>query len=76
MATTPTEQRGEVIDGIRYLSRQETIDFFDEQARARLGMSGEEFLRRLDAGEYNDILDDPVNHSAVVYLGALSRSVR
>jgi hypothetical protein len=32
---------------------------FDQEARFRLGMSGEEFLRRWNAGEYADDPDRP-----------------
>jgi hypothetical protein len=41
----PKRQSG----GIRCLTPEEGHQFFDEQARRRLGISGEEFLRRLDA---------------------------
>ncbi len=34
-------------------------EMFDRQARKRLGISGEEFLRRWEAGVYNDLADDP-----------------
>ena len=37
--------------GVRKLTREEGIAFFDEMARRYTGMSGEEFLRRWDAGE-------------------------
>jgi hypothetical protein len=45
--------------GIQWMTPEEGRQYFDEQARRRLGISGEEFLRRLDAGEYRDIPDDP-----------------
>ena len=32
---------------------------FDEEARIVTGLSGEEFLRRWDAGEYQEIEDSP-----------------
>ena len=47
------------VEGVRFLSREEGRAFFDEQARKLLGISGEEFLRRWDAGEYDDIFDEP-----------------
>jgi hypothetical protein len=43
---------------IRELSPEEWDQRVDEQARKRLGMSGEEFERRLNAGEI-DIDDSP-----------------
>jgi hypothetical protein len=43
---------------IRELSPEQWEQLVDEQARKYLGISGEEFKRRLDAGEI-DIDDDP-----------------
>lgn len=43
---------------------------FDEAARAWMGMSGEEFLRRLDAGEYYDIADAP-GHRHIMHLAMM-----
>jgi hypothetical protein len=39
---------------IRELSADEGRELFDRQARLRLGMSGAEFLRAWDAGEFGD----------------------
>lgn len=36
------------------MTREEAREFFDEQARAWLGMSGEEFMRAWDAGEFDE----------------------
>ena len=36
------------------LTREEGIAMFNRQARERLGMSGEEFLRKWEAGEIED----------------------
>ncbi len=33
--------------------------WFDEAVRKQMGMSGEEFLRRVDAGEWDDVWDKP-----------------
>jgi len=44
---------------VRFLSQDEAHRFFDEQARRLLNISGDDFLRRYDAGEYDEILDDP-----------------
>ncbi len=57
------------------LSREEARQFFDEQARALVGLSGEEFLRRWDAGEYAEVADDPA-HADVMYLAMLIPSGR
>jgi len=40
------------------LTEEEGRKFFDEVTRAELGMSGEEFLRRYDAGDFRGT-DDP-----------------
>ena len=74
MATTQTDT--ETLPDIVELSPEEEWAHFDSVARRRLGMSGEEFLRRLDAGEFDEIVDDPINHRWVGYLAALSPGVR
>ena len=61
---------------VRQMTHEETLDHFDAQARRRLGMSGEEFVRRLDAGEFHDIVDDPINHPGYSYLAMLADDVR
>lgn len=45
---------------------------FDEAARAMVGMSGVEFIRRYDAGEYADIPDD-AEHRNIIELGLMIR---
>lgn len=55
MATTIDE----VDSSIRYATPEEGRELFDYQARELLGLSGDEFLRRWDAGEYQDIADAP-----------------
>jgi hypothetical protein len=44
---------------IRDLNEQEGHDFFDRKAQQYLGVSGDEFIRLLEAGEYGDPDDDP-----------------
>jgi hypothetical protein len=39
---------------IVYISREEGIKLLDEQAREYLNMSGEEFLRRWETGDFED----------------------
>jgi hypothetical protein len=41
--------------GIRWLSDEEARASFDAEARRVMGMSGDEFLRRYDAGEFRKI---------------------
>ena len=55
MATAPEPEASR----IRFLDDDESHQFFDEQARRLMNMSGEEFLRRYDAGEFDEVLDDP-----------------
>lgn len=62
-------------DGIVYLTRQQARILFDQDVREKLGISGEEFLRRLDAGEYDDI-DDAPDHRDIGYLEMRSHVVR
>jgi hypothetical protein len=45
-------------NGIIWLSDDEARARFDQTSRDLLGMSGDEFLRRLDAGEWKDLIDD------------------
>jgi hypothetical protein len=53
-----------------WLDRDEARRAFDREAQARLGISGEEFLRRWDAGDYADPALDPLP-SGVERLAAL-----
>ena len=58
--TAPNRSELEVeIEGIKELTAEEARAYFDAQARRLVGMSGEEFLRRLDAGEFDDLVDQP-----------------
>ncbi len=71
MATPLSEPKTDA----RILSPEEGRVFFDETCRAYLNMSGEEFLRRWDAGEYAEVADDPA-HADVMYLAMLIPSGR
>jgi hypothetical protein len=53
MATNPDED----IVPVYVLTLEEERAQFDARARELMGISGEEFLRRLDAGEYDEIYD-------------------
>jgi hypothetical protein len=66
------EDEESVRDGIVILEDDEARAYFDATARELLGMSGEEFLRRLDAGEWEEVIDDG-EHSDHLYL-AMMRS--
>jgi hypothetical protein len=67
-----TEQ---AIEGVKELTREEGRALFEEEVQRLLGISGEEFLRRLDAGEYDDVYDTP-GHWQIGHLEILSRVVR
>ncbi len=43
------------MSGVKYITRAEGIKLFDRRTRRDLGISGEEFLRRYDAGEYRHV---------------------
>ena len=46
------------IEGIYFPTPEEARAIFDARARYELGISGEEFLRRWDNGEYQPVPDD------------------
>jgi hypothetical protein len=43
---------GRINNDIRFLGDDEAHQYFDRQAQRLLGIGGEEFLRRYDAGEF------------------------
>lgn len=55
---------------IEWFSPEETREAFDASAREWFGMSGEEFIRRWDAGEFDAIADD-ADHPQVMWLATL-----
>ncbi len=69
MATAP--DRDEDLPPIRFLTREEGRAMFDERAHELLGISGDEFLRGLDAGEYDEIFDN-LDHPEIMDLYFLS----
>ena len=44
----------EKLPPVRELTNEEAWELFDQQAQAWLGISGEEFIRRCDTGEFSD----------------------
>ncbi len=52
-----------------WFTQEESWAEFDRRARAVAGVSGEEFIRRLDAGEYDDTPDDR-EHWDLIYLSS------
>lgn len=53
----PRETWRDAIPGVHIATEQEGVALFDYQTRKELGISGEEFLVRWDAGEYRDLAD-------------------
>jgi len=75
LAPPPPRSVGATDENFHWLDVEEERQAFDEQARELLGISGEEFLRRLDAGVYDDVCDD-IEHRDVMYLTLLADLVR
>lgn len=40
-----------------FLTGQAALDFFESEVQRLVGISGEEFIRRYDAGEYEQLED-------------------
>jgi hypothetical protein len=71
-AAKKAQSRGRTtLGGNRILGPKEARAVFDYRARKVMGMSGEEFLRRYDAGEYDEIADKP-GHRHIMDLIALA----
>ena len=64
-----------VNSGIRLLDDDEARQQFDRQAQRLMGISGDELLRRYDAGEFDDLQDDR-QQDAVMKLAMLADLVR
>ena len=47
------------IEGIYFPSPEEARELFEREAQRLFGISGDEFLRRWDSGEYGPIPDTP-----------------
>ena len=58
------------VPGVHRATVEEGKQLFDYQARKELGISGDEFLRRWDAGEFDAIADDP-DHPEIMELAML-----
>lgn len=66
------QRRAETTENrIRELSPEEGRKMFDCAARRKLGISGEEFICRWDAGYYDDPDDRTKNPPEVMELGML-----
>ena len=72
MATTTTTEADadtdtELLPPVIELTVEESWAFSDHKARTLLGISGAEFHRRWNAGEYDEIADDG-DHPDIMYL--------
>lgn len=63
------------IPGVDVLTWEEGVALFDRDARRDLGISGEEFLRRWDAGDYQPV-PDTVEGRAIERLAVMIPFVR
>lgn len=54
----PAEHKDQVLN---ILTPEEAYELFDRKVRRLIHMSGEEFMRRWDAGEFAEIADTPGN---------------
>lgn len=63
MVARPDAAHDELLDelgdipGVHFVTREEGIALFDQEAQKTLGISGDEFLQRWDAGEYWPVPD-------------------
>ncbi len=71
MATESVEQLNPVI----WLTAEESAAQFERQVQARLGMTAADFLRDLDAGRWDDVIDDP-EYREVLILAVTADVVR
>lgn len=46
------------LPGVHFVSKEEARELFDREAMQTLGISGEEFVRRWEAGEWQPVPDD------------------
>lgn len=48
-------------EGVTFLTGQAALDYFEQEVQRLVGMSGAEFIRRYDSGEYETMEDIPEN---------------
>lgn len=58
MTSVAVRPRREALPRLRYVGKVEGRKMLDRQAKKLLGISGDEFLRRWDAGEYAEQMED------------------
>jgi hypothetical protein len=57
-------------EAIEWIDEEQASILFDALVRDLMHISGDEFIRRWDAGEYAPLIEDPA-HAEVVYLAGL-----
>jgi hypothetical protein len=78
-ASTPSDPDDDVrttIDDLPpmvWLTPEESWEYFDQEAREIAGVSGEEFIRNVRAGEYHDIPDEPEYWDLIFLVQAVGR---
>ena len=75
MAST-LEQTTHDSEHVQELTREEARELFDESARRYLGMSGDEFLRRWHAGDFDRDPDQPAIMRVAMLRYLVERSPR
>ncbi len=58
MAVQAKSTDAELGGSLTYITREEALEFFDRMAQFTLKISGEEFVRRFNAGEYEGEEDE------------------
>lgn len=68
-------QLAEAMNKAIWLTPEQEVASFEERVRERLNMSAADFIRELDAGRWDDVIDDP-DHRDVLDLALMSDVVR
>lgn len=61
---------------VHWITPEEGREIFEREAQRSLNMSGEEFLRKWDAGEFDPLIDDPKYHTKIISVYMLMPLVR
>ncbi len=73
MTTTLTQFDTDLLPPVIEMTIEESWAFFDDKARTLLGISGDEFHRRWNAGDYAEIADSD-DHGDIMYLALLGNA--
>lgn len=71
---TGTDTDSDTDTGVIEFTLEEAWADYAYKTRLYMDMEPDEFFRRLDAGEYNEIIDDPEND--ILYLAQLGNGLR